>query len=138
MLTVADFPTIVIRGLELFGGVFSNEPARRHFADFLSGLMMAEHRNISPITRQFAVTTDQSCLDRWLVDSDWDAVDWRGRRPAWLQSNPKTRYSPSGVIAIDNTLVDQSGELIEDVGWLWELAHRRRGIGAADPVAGGP
>lgn len=37
------------------------------------------------------------------------------RRLAWLQDNPKTRYSPRGVIAIDNTLVDHSGKLIEDV-----------------------
>ena len=44
------------------------------------------------------------------------------RRLAWLQDNPKTRYSPHGVIAIDNTLVDHRGKLIEDVGWLWDHA----------------
>ena len=73
---------------------------------------------ISAINRQFAVTTDQSCLNRWLVASDWDATERGDHRLDWLQDNPKTRYSPHGVIAIDNTLVDHSGKLIEDVGWV--------------------
>ena len=47
------------------------------------------------------------------------------RRLAWLQDNPKTRYSPRGVITIDNTLVDRSGKLIEDMGWLWDHAQQR-------------
>ena len=85
--------------------------------------MVAERKNISAINRQFATTTDQSCLNRWLVESDWDAVELNDRRLAWLQDNPNTRYSPHGVIAIDNTLVDHSGKLIEDVGWLWDHAH---------------
>ena len=40
--------------LELFGDVFDNEPARRHFAEYLTGLMVAERRQChqSPIRRQ--------------------------------------------------------------------------------------
>lgn len=104
MPIAVDFPTIVNQALELFGDVFDNEPARRHFAQYLTGLMVAERKNVSAINRQFAITTDQSCLNRWLVDSDWDVAALNDRRLAWLQDNPKTRYSPGGVIAIDNTL----------------------------------
>ena len=123
-----DFPTIVNQALELFGEVFDKEPARRHFAEYLTGLMVAERKNISAINRQFAVTTDQSCLNRWLVEAAWDATALNDCRLAWLQDNPKTRYSPHGVIAIDNTLVDHSGKLIEDVGWLWDHAQQRHVI----------
>ena len=42
------------------------------------------------------------------------------QRPPW--------YNPHGVIAIDNTLVDHSGKLIEDVGWLWDHAQQRHVI----------
>ena len=90
--------------------------------------MVAERKNISAINRLFAVTTDQSCLNRWLVEASWDAAALNDRRLAWLQDNPKTRYSPRGVIAIDNTLVDHSGKLIEDVGWLWDHAQQRHVI----------
>ena len=144
MPTTVDFPTLVKQALALFGDVFDNEPARRHFAEYLTGLMVAERKNISAINRQFAVTTDQSCLNRWLVEASlnqvqgrlWDAAVLNDRRLAWLQDNPKTRYSPHGVIApgsspgqaIDNTLVDHSGKLIEDVGWLWDHAQQRHVI----------
>ena len=131
MPTAVDFPTIVNQALALFGDLFDNEPARRHFAEYLTGLMIAERKNISAINRQFATTTDQSCLNRWPVEASWDATALNDRRLAWLQDNPKTRYSPHGVIApgsspgqaIDKTLVDHSGKLIEDVGWLWDHAH---------------
>ena len=47
MPTTVDFPTIVNQALELFGDVFDNQPARRHFAEYLTGLMVAERKNIS-------------------------------------------------------------------------------------------
>ena len=34
-----------------------NEPARRHFAEYLTGLMVAERKNVSAINRQFASAT---------------------------------------------------------------------------------
>ena len=90
MPTTVDFPTLVKQALALFGDVFDNEPARRHFAEYLTGLMVAERKNISAINRQFAVTTDQSCLNRWLVEASlnqvqgrlWDAAVLNDRRLA--------------------------------------------------------
>ena len=125
MPPTVDFPTLVNQALDLFGDVFDNEPARRHFAEYLTGLMVAERKNISAINRQFAVTTDQSCLNRWLVESDWDAVELNDRRLAWLQDNPNTRYSPRGVIAIDNTPVSEHGA---GSGRSQRQAHRGRGL----------
>jgi hypothetical protein len=42
-----------------------------------------------------------------------------------LQHDPSTRYSAQGVIAIDDTLIDHEGKLIEDVGWFWDHADKR-------------
>jgi DDE superfamily endonuclease len=125
MPTIVDFPTIVKDALEIFGDLFANAPARQHFAEYLTGLMVAERKNVSGINREFAVTTDQSCLNRWLSTETWDEQALNDRRLEWLQRDPKTRYSQRGVIAIDNTLVDHSGKLIEDVGWFWDHANER-------------
>ena len=125
MPTIVDFPTVVKDALAIFGDVFDTEPARHHFAEYLTGLMVAEHKTVSGINRAFAVTTDQSCLNRWLTEVAWDAKALNDRRLAWLQGDPKTRYSTRGVIAIDNTLVDHTGKLIEDVGWFWDHANER-------------
>ena len=94
MPTTVDFPTLVNQALELFGDVFDNEPARRHFAEYLTALMVAERKNISAINRQFAVTTDQSCLNRWLVEAPWDAAALNDRRLAMVAGQPEDLLQP--------------------------------------------
>ena len=125
MPTIVNFPTIVQEALAVFGDVFETEAARRHFAEYLTGLIVAERKTVSGINREFALTTDQACLNRWLTEVEWNVAVLNDRRLAWLQQAPQTRYSPRGVIAIDNTLVDHEGKLIEDVGWFWDHANER-------------
>ena len=82
-------------------------------------------KNVSGINREFAQTTDQSCLNRFLTEADWDVEQLNQRRLDFLQQEPSTRYSDQGVIPIDNTLIDHCGELIEDAGWFWDHAEER-------------
>jgi DDE superfamily endonuclease len=128
MPAIVDFPTVVQEALGIFGELFDTEPARRHFAEYLTGLIVAENKTVSGINREFALTTDQSCLNRWLTEVEWDVTALNDRRLAWLQQAPQTRYSGRGVIAIDNTLVTHEGKLIEDVGWFWDHADERHVI----------
>ena len=58
MPTIVDFPTIVHEALAVFGDVFDTEPARRHFAEYLTGLLVAENKTVSGINREFVLTTD--------------------------------------------------------------------------------
>lgn len=125
MATIVDFPTIVQEALAVCGDVFDTEAARRHFAGYLTGLMVAERKTGSGINRAFVVTTDQACLNRWLPEVEWDVQALNDRRLAWRQQAPQTRYSGRGGIAIDNTLGEHAGKLIEDVGWCWEHADQR-------------
>ncbi|MEN9935975.1 MAG: hypothetical protein RLZZ387_2554 [Chloroflexota bacterium] len=99
-----------------FGDIFPNEPARVHFAEYLTGIIVAERKTVSGISREFADTTDQSCLNRWLTEAPWDVERINGHRLEWLQQDPTTRYRQDGVIAIDNMLIDHDGKLIEDAG----------------------
>jgi Transposase DDE domain len=125
MPAIVDFPTVVQEALVIFGELFDTEPARRHFAEYLTGLIVAENKTVSGINREFALTTDQSCLNRWLTEVEWDVTALNDRRLAWLQQAPQTRYSGRGGIAIDNTLVTHEGKLIEDGGWFWDHADER-------------
>lgn len=125
MPSIVEYPTIVQQALMTFGDLFANEPQRQHFAEYLTGLLIAQRKNVSGINREFVDPTDQSCLNRWLTEVDWDAAALNDRRLEWLQQDPRTRYSNRGVIAIDNTLIDHEGKLIEDVGWFWDHADAR-------------
>jgi hypothetical protein len=122
---IVEHPTVVQDAVSRFGHLFPNEPERRHFAEYLTGLFVAEKKNVSGINSEFAVTTDQSCLNRWLNDGPWDPKALNDERLKWLQKDPSTRYSAQGVIAVDDTLIDHDGKLIEDVGYFWDHADKR-------------
>ena len=128
MPAIVEFPSIVQDALDSFGDLFANRPEREHLAEYLTGLMVADRKNVSAISRQFAAAPDQSCLNRWLTEVDWDAAAMNDRRLDWLQQDPSTRYSAQGVIPIDNVLIDHDGKLIEDAGWFWDHAEQRNKI----------
>lgn len=125
MPAIVEFPTIVQQAAQQFGTVFANEPERRHFAEYLTGLLVATKKTVSGINAEFADTTDQSCLNRWMTEVAWDERDLNLKRLEWLQQDWRTCYSSDGVIPIDNTLVDHDGKLIEDVGYFWDHAEER-------------
>jgi hypothetical protein len=125
MAGIVAFPQIVEEALRDFGDLLPNEPQRRHFAEYLTGLFVADRKNVTGINREFAQTTDPSCLNRFLTDADWDVTPLNQRRLELLQRDPSTRYSDQGIIPIDNTLIDHTGELIQDAGWFWDHAEER-------------
>jgi hypothetical protein len=125
MPAIVAIPQVVEELLVQFGDFFPNEPSRRHFAEYLTGLLVAEHKTVSGIAREFAATTDQSCLNRWLTEAPWDVERINAHRLEWFQHDPATRYRHDGVIPIDNTLIDHDGKLIEDAGYFWDHADKR-------------
>jgi hypothetical protein len=125
MAGIVEFPQVVQEALRDFGDLLPNEPQRRHFAQYLTGLYVAADKNVSAINREFAHPTDQSCLNRFLTEATWDVADLNQRRLDLLQQDASTRYCEQGIIPIDNTLIDHQGELIEDAGWFWDHAEER-------------
>ena len=125
MAAIVQFPAIVEELIETFSKVFPDKRTREHFAEYLTGLMVAKRKNVSAINREFAQTTDQSCLNRWITKSNWDVSELNRLRLEWLQQDRSTRYSKRGVIPIDNVLIDHTGKHIEDVGYFWDHAESR-------------
>jgi uncharacterized protein YndB with AHSA1/START domain len=125
---IIEFPQVVQDALAQYGDLFANECQRRHFAEYLTGLMVAERKTVLGINQEFADTTDQSCLNRFLTQAAWDVKDLNQRRLDELQKDSATRYSAQGVIPIDNTLIDRDGLMIPDAGWFWDHAEERNKI----------
>ena len=125
---IVEFPKLVQDALAHYGDLFANECQRRHLAEYLTGLIVAQRKTVLGIHDEFARTTDQSCLNRFLTEAVWDVGDLNSRRLELLQKDPTTRYSDQGVIPIDNTLIDRDGMLIPDAGWYWDHAEERNKI----------
>jgi hypothetical protein len=128
MPAIVDFPQIVAAEANRFADLFANEPQRRHFAEYLTGLIVARTKTVTGINAEFADATDPSCLNRFLTAAHWDVEALNARRLELLQEAPETRYARHGVIALDDVLIDHDGKLIEDVGWYWDHAEQRHKI----------
>ncbi len=128
MPAIVQIPRVVQDARDEFADLFANEPQRQHFAEYLTGLMVAHNKTVSGISSEFAETTDQSCLNRFLTAVDWDVEELNERRLQLHQDDADTRYYDQGVIAIDDVMIDHDGKLIEDVGWFWDHAEDRHKI----------
>jgi hypothetical protein len=122
---IVEYPKLIQDALEHYADLFDNECQRRHFAEYLTGLFVAERKTVLGIHHEFARTTGQSCLNRFLTEAPWEVRTLNERRLEQLQKDPTTRYSDQGVIPIDNTLIDRDGWLIPDAGWYWDHAEDR-------------
>jgi hypothetical protein len=125
MAGIIAFPQVVQEALRDFGDLFANEPQRRHFGEYLTGLYVAARKTVTGINAEFAQTTDQSCLNRFVHHEAWDVQTLNQRRLDLLQQDADTRYSEHGTLAVDNTMIDHDGTCIEDVGWFWDHAEER-------------
>lgn len=125
---IVEFPQVVAEAKDYFADLFMCEPQRQHFGEYLTGLLLAQRKTVRGINSEFAETTDQSCLNKFLTAVDWDVHALNERRLELLQEDSATRYSDRGVIALDNVLIDHDGKLIEDVGWFWDHAEQRNKI----------
>lgn len=125
---IVEFPKIIRDAVEEFGAAFGNERQRRHFGEYLCGLILAQRKSVSGINREFAETTDQSCLNRFVTEASWDEEMLNEARIDWHQKDVTTRFAERGVIAIDNVLIDHCGKTIEDVGYFWDHAEQRSKI----------
>jgi DDE superfamily endonuclease len=125
---IIEFPKLVQDTLTQYGDLFANDCQRRHFAEYLTGLFVAERKTVLGIHDEFARTTDQSCLNRYLTEAKWDVQALNDRRLEQFQNDSSTRSSDQGVIPIDNTLIDRDGMLIPDAGWFRDHSERRNKI----------
>ncbi len=135
MPAIVEFPQVVREAIEEFGDLFASEPQRRHFGEYLTGLMVADNKTVTGINGEFVETTDQSCLNRFITEAPWDEQALNERRLERMQRDPSTRYSSQGVIALDDTLIDHDGKFIKDVGWFWDHAEERYKIAHDDLIA---
>ncbi len=92
MPAIVEFPQVVRQALPDFADLFSCEPQRRHFAEYLTDLLVARKKNVSAINREFADSTDESCLNKFLTEVVWDEKAVNERRLEVLQRDGTTRY----------------------------------------------
>lgn len=122
MLPIIDFPNIVKQFGDSFKDVFSFHQLRR-FKQYVTGLITSKNKTIEGITSNLVDGTDQSSMNRFLTEYDWDTEELNDKRLELLQSSPDTRWNKKGVVSIDDTLLRKTGKKMPGAGKLFDHAN---------------
>ena len=105
--------------------LFKNKPQRKHLANYLTCLMISVNKTVAGMTDEMPNASDQSCLNRFLTEVEWDEIAMNEARIEWLQQFDETKFHDRGVIAIDDSLLAKSGKYIKDSGTFWDHSEQR-------------
>ena len=119
-------PTVVQHAMDEFiAKLFINQPQRNHLANYLTGLMICPNKTIAGMTSEQPNASDQSCLNRFLTEVDWDAQQLNEERIRWLQNFDDMKFHDRGIIALDDVLIEKSGKYVKDSGKFWDHSDSR-------------
>lgn len=120
-------PPKIVQGAldEFLAPLFKNNPQRKHLANYLTGLMIADNKTVAGMTSEMPNASDQSCLNRFLTEVEWDEHAVNKARIDWLQQFDDTKFHERGIIAIDDVLIEKTGKYIKDSGTFWDHSEER-------------
>jgi hypothetical protein len=128
MLPLVGVPEFVHSYAKQYEELFS--PAlMKHFERYLAGLYVCERRNAQRINDAFVVEVkDQSSLNRFLTEYQWSTQEFNERRLELLSKDAQTAARASGVLIIDDTHNEKSGEHFEQIAKMYIPSEKHYGL----------
>jgi SRSO17 transposase len=90
-----------------FAPIF-NQSQLRHFAEYLTGLIVSENKTITGINDHFLNHSDQSAKNHFLTDSNWDDTKLTAKRLDLILEQCCTKRITDGLLVIDDTLAHKT------------------------------
>jgi hypothetical protein len=119
-LPIVQFPSIVIDNLPHFTPVFQTEEQVKHFCEYVTGLIVGDKKTVAAINALFLNNNDQSALNKFLTQAEWDecALNWRRVELELARLHQRPVSSRSGRLIIDDTLAHHTKCCIEELAYL--------------------
>jgi hypothetical protein len=116
---------VLLGRLDPFKDSFS-KPQWSHFRTYLGGLIYGEkgEKNISDIADNMIYGRDQSCLNRFITQSKWDA-----RRIDHTRQSEFIGSKKGGTLILDDTIIEKWGRSIEAVGYFYDSSQKKNVFG---------
>lgn len=127
-MPIVSHPSVVGFGLSAFRNVFSR-PQLRHFANYLTGLMVCAKRTVKGINDNFPAHLDQSALNHFLTDSSWSDDELDETRYELINTRLRELGFEDGVLIVDDTIAHKTGKQMEGVGVHFDVAQGRFTLG---------
>ena len=127
MLPITEIPSFVSNHENLFSMLSFHQ--RLHLRRYVTGLATLPKTTISYMNSVFVDEHDQSAMNRFLTEGEWDERELNDKRFEYLQTFEQTRCKKSGVVALDDTIAHKTGEKIEGVSWLFDHCEDKTVLG---------
>lgn len=112
--------------LPRLNGVFTKSQLK-HFARYLTGLVVCGNKTVTGINSSFMGRNDQSALNHWLTDSRWSEGELDRARKELEEL--RARRLKKGVLVVDGTVSCKTGKHMEGVSIHYDHAEGRYILG---------
>jgi SRSO17 transposase len=85
-LPIVQHPSIVINNLPYFASIFQTEEQKKHFCEYVTGLIAGDKKTVTTINGLFFSNNDQSALNKFLTQAEWDVSSPLSSYPQTVQS----------------------------------------------------
>lgn len=106
---------LVATHAEAFRDLFENRCQFRHFANYLTGLMVLPNKTMANIVRCTIESSDKSNLSRYFSTDRWEQEEVNDRRVRYMLQQTKQVRLPKeqSALIVDDTLCEHVGSLFE-------------------------
>jgi hypothetical protein len=119
-MPIVQFPSIVLDNLAHFASVFGRAEQRKHFCEYVTGLIAGDQATVQAINALFLNRNDQSALNRFVTKAEWDEHALNRRRVEYELTRLYRRpvSASAGRLVIDDTLAHHTKCSIEGLAYL--------------------
>lgn len=119
-LPIVQFPRIIADSLAYFASVFETEEQRKHFCEYVTGLIAGDKATISAINALFLNKNDQSSLNKFVTQARWSEEELNFLR---VQFELRRLYRrpisvEAGRLILDDTLAHHTKCSMEGLAYL--------------------
>lgn len=119
-LPIVQYPRIVAENLSHFASVFETAEQRKHFCEYVTGLMAGDKATIAAINALILNNNDQSSLNKFMTQARWSEEALNYRRVSYeLKRLCRRPVSASaGRLILDDTLAHHTKCSMEGLAYL--------------------
>lgn len=105
-LPIVQYPRIVIENLSQFASVFETAEQRKHFCEYVTGLIAGDKATITAINALFLNNNDQSSLNKFMTQAQWSEESLNHSRVNYELTRLHRRpvSASAGRLILDDTL----------------------------------
>lgn len=119
-LPIVQYPRIVAENLSHFAPVFETAEQRKHFCEYVTGLIAGDKATIAAINGLFLNNNDQSSLNKFMTQARWAEEGLNYRRFTYELSRLHRRpvRASAGRLILDDTLAHHTKCSMEGLAYL--------------------